>query len=461
MQSNCGRGAEMTNPWLVVVAFCFHSFWNQFIGMELSGVTDLAMATFRVDDASVDMVYSVSILSSVPAFVLCMLFSKHYYWSTLVVCVVCTVAAGWLRYIAVCQESFKLAVISSALLGPGNAAVFVAFADLAVMLFPLGLSRNIATGLIVQIPYVGWISGSFLTAALVRSQSDLATFCLVQALLTSISLPVILAWHQLPRDPVARRSSLGGADRRSSLGGADMYGAVGISRKGSDMGKLDIDSLGSMLVNRRFLLQALGLTLLEAVSFLLPELQVWFFANQGYNHVECATNGAVYVLSGAALGMVLTGPYAVDDPHSKSAHRLVLVLFWSAAVTLGVLHLSVHHFAHVLGVLGHQGVRIFFYLLLGVNGSVSIGMLNVALPLVCAEAHPVAETYSGGMIQLAAALVSVLLNQCSARLNADMQLSLCALAALAAAVLMTAGLRPSQEDPWPTEEDLPPQAMSG
>merc|ERR1719162_1385751 len=153
------------------------------------------------------MVYSVAIFSAVPAFVLCILFSKHYYWPTLLVCVSCTVAAGWLRYIAVCQENFKLAVISSALLGPGSAAVFVAFADLAVMLFPLGLSRNIATGLIVQIPYAGWISGSFLTAALVRSQADLATFCLVQALLTSVSLPVILAWHQLPRDPVARRSS--------------------------------------------------------------------------------------------------------------------------------------------------------------------------------------------------------------------------------------------------------------
>jgi len=288
-------------------------------------------------------------------------------------------------------------------------------------------------------------------AKIVRSQADLATFCLVQAVLTSLCLPVILAWHSLPPDPLVRRRSLGGGDR-PSLGSADMYGTLSIVSKASSAQPASMDFLESLLLNPRFLLQAMGVALLEAVSWVLPELQFWVFARNGYDHTECALNSVVFVMSGVVLGMVLTGPYAVDSD-GKSAHRLVLALFWGAALLLLWLHISMQHFSYYLEGLGHDGVRIFFYILLGSSGACSIGFVNVALPLVCIEAHPVAETYSGGLIQLVAVVLSVPLNQWSAKLSPDMQFSLCALVAFGAAALMSAGL-------WPDEREAAPETAA-
>jgi len=433
-----GTSVENGRPWLVLACFSFHAFCNQFMYMNFASATHVAEAAFQVDDDAINWLYSASLLGAVPSFLCVMAFSTNYRWVTTLTGIAFTVAAAWLRYLSMLQKSLPLAILSSVAIGPGTGLIFVGFAELPVLLFPQGRNQQICTGVIVQISFFGWALGALLSSLVGKSFSALSSFFLVQALFVSIALPVFFCWgHQLPSDPQASLCN----EAADSSGDATTTGASNseqVSRQTSTA-SLDIkESAMAMLFNWRFQLQALGMALLQAVGYAVPAVQVEVFTSKGYDRPELATSGFFFIMAGVALGMLLAGPLALA-PGKESApvvRRLILSLFWTAAVAVFMLQLCVAQLSDYLAGVSHQFEHIVYFCLMLISGACSLGFLNVTLPVVCAAAHPVPETYSGGITQLSSFALGALLTQ----LSTGSQFKVCTLASLGAAILMTAGI---------------------
>jgi len=422
--------------WLVLASFSFHAFCNQFMFMNFAESVEISKEMFKVDDADVNWLYSAGMLSAVPSFFLVMAFSESDRWTTSFIGISCTVVSAWVRVLAVSQHNFALAVASSAFLGPGTALICTGFADLPMQLFPHGLKRKVTAGIAVQSTFLGWGMGGLLAALLIKSVSILSSFVLVQAVLVSVSLPVFLFVHNQPLEPLSNTgecvmlgrdlaAGYGAEGEQGSGGGADGGLTESIPAK-APMGMLP--SFGAMLSNWRFILQASACAVLQGVGYTLPAVQEAVFATRGFTSLECATSGFVFIMAGVVLGMILASPLA---PSGK-APRLVLAFFWIGTLAVVMLQQSVSpQFANIAG--SHQGAQIIHLCLMIVGGGCTLGFLNITLPVVCAEVHPVSEVYSGGMIELLAFGLGALLTQWST----DGQFKVCAGASFVSAFLMT------------------------
>lgn len=425
--------------------------------MNFAAATEVAEKAFHVGDAGVDWFYSTALLSAVPSFILAMTFSKTYHWAMSLAGVASTVAAAWLRYLATVQRSSALAIMSSVALGPGTGMIFTGFAQLPVMLFPPGSSRKVCTGIAVQTTFFGWAMGGLVAALLVKSPYDLSSFCFFQALIVSISLPVFLFCYGLPRHLLlgAEVPPYGTAGDTWRLGSCETYGTAGDTQMDVELdpGQLHTPPLGvqesakSMLRNWRFLLQALSCALLQAVAFTVPAVLDEVFTSKGYGPIECAVTGFAFIMAGVVLGMVLAGPLAPSSGiESKSAvNRLVLALFWSASLAMLMLQLSVGQFSSHYAHMDSSRERAINFVLVVIGGACALGFVNVTLPLVCAEAHPVSETYAGGITELLGFGLAAVVTQ----MSAGLQFTICFWISLAAALLMTAGMcfSPALRDP--------------
>lgn len=413
----------MERRWLVLSSFALHAFFNQFIFLNFALITGVTKTTFSIGLASVNFLYTAALLSAIPSFLCAMAFLDTYNWSVYLTAVLSTLVAGWLRYLAVYQQSFVLAIMSSVALGPGTGVVFTGVAELPQKWFPAGWERTVATGLAVQTALFGWAMGGLLSPLLVHSPSSLHDFCLVQALLVSVCLPVFLCCHKSAPENVF-----------DSEGGTRHYGTQGVSNP-SDTADVSLkkgrppsikEAMTSLIQNRGFLLQALGCALMQGAGYTIPAVQEVVFASKGYDHTECAVASFVFIIAGVVLGMALSS--------TQGTSTLVLVLFWVAALASVALEIILRFFDGDLVRFGHIGRYAVYIIIMAVAGACSLGFINVALPLLFKAAHPVSDTHSGGTMQLLGFGFGALLTQ----LSTGLQFSVCAVASLVAAILMSA-----------------------
>lgn len=434
-------------PWFVLVSFSLHAFCNQFLYLNFASVSEITEAAFHIDDLGTNWLYTTSMLSAIPSFIFVMVFSEANHWAVSFTGILATVLAGWLRYLAVAQKSYTIAMLSSAALGPGTGVILVGFAELPVLLFPQGgWSRKLCTGIAVQMTWFGWANGSLLTPYVVKTASGLTSFCLVQAICVSICLPVFLAFH--------RHSA------ESEREEASNYGAVDNAPiQDSHRGHLSIkESVQLMFSNRRYVLVALATAMIQAVGFAVPAVQEEVFSNKGYNGIACAWNGFVFIMAGVAAGMLLACsiPNADDSKSTQLIPRLVLASVWIGTISMFTLQFSVHFYGGMLGGLGEVSTRVFLYSLLGIAGACSLGFVNITVPFVCSEAHPVSETYSGGTTEMLGFGLGAVLTQAST----GQQFWVCAAASLAAAVLMTVGMWCPPESTETDQLELEPDSAA-
>jgi len=431
--------------WLTLASFSFHAFVNSFMWLNFACATEISEMAFHVDDAGVNWFYSAALLSSVPSFICAMTFGKTYHWATSLAGIAATVIAAWLRYMAIVQRSYALVIMSSVALGPGAGMIFTDFAQLPALLFPQGPNRKVSTGIAVQITFFGWAVGGLVAAVFVKSTYDLTSFSFIQALVVSLCLPVFFYGYRLPAHSLLGAEGPQSQETYGTVAGTQMDGDV-VTRTPS----LNIqESASSLFHNWRFLVQALACALLQAVGFTVPAVLEEVFSRKGYGSIECAWAGFAFIMAGVVLGMVLAAPTSgIED--KSAAQRLVLALFWTATLAMLMMQLSVgalsSHFEN-LGPSHEHGIE---YVLIVVGGACSLGFLNVTIPLVCAQAHPVPEAYSGGITELLAFGLAAALTQ----LSAGLQFSLCFGTSLAAALLMSVGIWFGPVQQKPTQQSI-------
>jgi len=134
------------------------------------------------------------------------------------------IVPAWLRYLAVSQGSYTLALLSSVCLGIGAAVIMFSYAVLGERWFSPS-QRSLAVTIAVQSNYLGWAAGSLLLPNLVSSTEDFKRVMFVQACVISFNLLTFVAWHRerplaLPTDkkaqPVLRTGHGGDRDQEGA-----------------------------------------------------------------------------------------------------------------------------------------------------------------------------------------------------------------------------------------------------
>mmetsp|Transcript_123055 Transcript_123055/g.359238 ORF Transcript_123055/g.359238 Transcript_123055/m.359238 type:complete len:450 (+) Transcript_123055:84-1433(+) len=430
-------GLNVGSQWLILVSFGVHAFCNQFMYMNFAVVPIIAADTFRVEPADANWFYSAALLASVPSFLCAMAFIDTWNWTTSLTGVLATVAAAWIRCLAVQRHSFALAIASSVALGPGTGVAFTGFAELPARLFPPGREQSFSSGVAVQSAFLGWALGGLFAPICISSQSTMLYFCLVQALAVSLCLPVFLYCDRGPADRgyEAGEASSHGAEKSIEVDEASSHGTESsqTSSGTSEDAVSPLEPARSILCNWRLLLQSLACSLLQAVGYTVPAVQEEVFDGEGYDRFQCAAAGFLFIMAGVAMGMLASGSASLSNPR-----QLVVALFWVGSMALCGLELLVRYFSEDLTALGHNGKYAVYLSLMISVGACSLGFLSVALPLVCALAWPVSEAYVGGAVELLGVGLAAPLTTFSTGHG----FSVCAGTSLVSALLMSAGSWP-------------------
>jgi len=108
---------------------------------------------------------------------------------------VLNVLAAWLRYAAVVQRSYQLAVVSTVLAGAAAAVVVCSYAVVAHRWFR-PTQRGLATSVAVQSNYLGWALGSLIGLANGGSEEAAISLLKWQAIIISASLPAFFLCYR-------------------------------------------------------------------------------------------------------------------------------------------------------------------------------------------------------------------------------------------------------------------------
>jgi hypothetical protein len=433
--------------WFVLANFAFHSACNGFMWMDYSTVSEQASEAIDVKLADINTLYSVSFMAAVPSIVCAMCFLDRHDWVTMLVGTSSTVLCAWLRFAAVWQSSYVLALSSSAALGMGVSIVFTGFAKIPATWFSPGPERAIASAIAVQSNFFGWALGGVLVPALVGSPHSLRALCFTQALVVSLCWLAFFMFHRDKPDLIQRLNS---AVRVSTEEVGDEMKIQQIAtdkkiRRGS-FAEIVADeqtrkAAFGYMSNCKYAMQGLGCALLQAVGFTIPGVQEEIFGAEGYSAKTCSWTGFAFIISGVIMGMSL-GKFAPSG--TAAAYKLVLALFWSCAFAASSLQ-AVYWYGDDLSSLA----RYWTYLpLMGVVGASSLGFLNLHLPVVCGTAEPVSEALSGGLVEL----VGQVLGSVLTTLSTGRQFWVCALASIVAAIFISVA-PPSEREASGQEAD--------
>ena len=117
-----------SSRWILFWSFNFFSFTCSFVFMDYAAVSNSAKRVFNdISDDELNWLYSSSLIgvcvAMIPYAYIIEKTHKTYVAFGSGVCLV--VAAAWLRYLSTLERTYAYAVISSALLGCGNAVALV------------------------------------------------------------------------------------------------------------------------------------------------------------------------------------------------------------------------------------------------------------------------------------------------------------------------------------------------
>lgn len=418
--------------WLVLTNFAFHSACNGFMWMDYSTVSESASEAIGVKVVDINTLYSMSFMAAVPSIVCAMCFLDTYDWGTMLTGTSATVICAWLRWAAVWQQSYPLALASSAALGIGVSVVFTGFAKIPAQWFSRGEERSLASAIAVQSNFFGWALGGIMVPALVGSPHGLRSLLLMQAVIVSLCLPIFFSCHRARRPELTRQNSPVEVPSGESEIEMQKVETIKRIRRGS-VAEIASDpetrkAAFGYMANYEFAMHGLACALLQAVGFTIPGVQETIFGSEGYSAKTASWTGFAFIISGVVTGMSL-GKCAPASSAPTASYKIVLVLFWACAIAICMLQ-AVYFYGEGLGSLG----RYYVYLpLMGVVGASSLGFLNVHLPIACHTAEPVSEGLSGGLVELLGQVISSALTT----LSSGHQFCVCAGAAVLAAILVT------------------------
>jgi len=369
---------------IVLACFCFHSFIQCFCFMDFSTDADLSNEALGESAAVLNgLLYYGGFAATLPAMWISMyLLLQGHDWLAGFFMSVLIVVGAWLRLLAVVNESYVLALISTVSLGAAGGVIFTSFTVVPARWFPES-ERPFATALAVQSNYAGWAVGCLNPTMLGQKHvSDLKSFLLWLAIVTSFALPFhLIANTRGPKVAMEAPSEGGGLSFFATLrllAGRPQYlihsacyavlGAVGYAVTGV------VDS---------------------CFSAALPEVlnnTTDGMVEDGFSNEQTMGINVIFVVSGVLSGLVV-GRVVPDRPGPQAlAVRCLFVL--AAASLLGVQLLLLHADKMSKGTL-----YALVMMMMCLAGSGTLGFIGVGLRVAVGYSHPAEEIYAGSIIE--------------------------------------------------------------
>eukprot|EP00939_MAST-03C_sp_MAST-3C-sp1_P003245 g3245.t1 len=189
--------------------------------MDFATVSDPSKDLYGISDDGLNWLYSSALLGVCLAMIPYAYSVEKYNYLSYAFGIVCVVAGAWIRYISAINESYACAVVSSVLLGIGNAVALVLYGPIPFTFFPPA-QRSLALSVAVQSNYAGWCLGSFLIPRLIEHKEDFSDFLFVQAIVVSFNCVFFLVFYR--EKPVS----------------GDDYVVAGVSRSATGLDNADV-----------------------------------------------------------------------------------------------------------------------------------------------------------------------------------------------------------------------------
>lgn len=398
--------------WLVLLAFCVNSSSNGLMSMNFASNEGASCILFGVDQRAMVWQYNILyfgvLVGALPAMKYLVVAN---YWTT-AASVAANIAAAWLRYAASTADStgaaYNLGMVSSFVLGLAGAVIISSFTMVAADFFPEH-ERAFAVSVAVQSNYFFWGLSTLatpyaVTAGAGSGRQEVAVqfqqLFLIQAIALSLAtLGSFLAFYRQPpqiaklTDDGPLLNSDSGPHRSSRLDKASLA-------------ESPWRSIELLLQNRQYVFEALCYGMLMAVSYTAAYLAPVVFPELGFSARATGWITVTFIFAGAVTGLVfghLCNSPAWALRYRNRALKLVFVLVVVMLVALlAVTKLARPGFSRT-------GLYVLLLLLMMFAGVGSLSFVGPAMQKCVEMTHPVAESYSGGILQLLIQVWSALL----------------------------------------------------
>lgn len=391
--------APSPKRWLVLATFAFTSAFNAFFYMNFASISKISKkklgcpaAALEDDDtpttctgiSDVELnfaTYSIGLLCVLPiAPLMAKYLNSHNYAASLVgVCL--NVMGAWVRYAAMDGGNLALTTLSTALIGGASAMVICTYSLLAERWFPPE-ERTFATTCGVQSNYFGWLLGAVITPRVVSHVDDLDGFFLWQAIAATLALPLFLAFHRARPPPDDQSAEYGGGNDQAAALPDDEHDAAMPAK----------EIAARLFGDRQVWLQVFAFSLMGGISFAIPAI-----SDEVYDHPGALSGDQTswlnfsFILCGVAGGLTL----GKLIKHESQFFPVLRKLFWGSSAA--TLLLVVVFYAR-----DSMSNGLFFALnlaLMAVAGFTELGFIGLGLQVICRHAHPIAHTYSSGLVE--------------------------------------------------------------
>ena len=415
--------ADRSRRWVVLgcagVSYALNCFmWMSYSGTPTVSKDVLSPSSTPISSEDLDWTYSASLTAVVLFMMPAAYLIKWRNYSMMCASVCLNIGAAWLRYLSAVCASYALAISSAVLLGGATAVMMPAFALLPEVWFPVQ-QRALATALGVQSWYAGWALGALVIPLVVSDAASMRLTMLVQAAVTTLSLPLFLCAYA--SEPPAR--ALGSAARGSAplpRGAVDGDAAEAEAEEEEELEEelqpqlSEGGSLRAIGANFQFWVHAVSYGLLAGISFALPAITANVFADCMHPALTFVSEQSMWInfgfIASGVVGGVLIGAFTTDA--SQATVIRLCALTCAAALSLLV---AVTHLPALADRLGGDGIPMLIVLVVLVSaaGAASLGFFALGLRSAARIGAPVPHVYSAGITETLSQLLAVSITQSS------------------------------------------------
>jgi len=384
--------------WLVLAAFSFTSAIDAFLCMNFSAVSAVAKDVLGTDDVGLNFTYSIVLLTVLPVAIPVVMCIEHNFHRLSLMSVVANVIAGWLRYFAVANSSYFLAVLSSVFVGLGAAVVINSFALIGAYYFPPS-QRAMAVSLAVQSNYAGWGLGALVMPNVVSTGDDLERAMLIQAFVISSSLVFFCIFFReppssSPSETAKNYTSLAAGD--SDARATPLDGHAKLS---------PFESVKIMFTTRQPAMQMFVFSVMSGIGFSIPAIQDEVFTSRKFgdfalSSTQSSLTNVAFILAGVVVGVIL--PLAAQGGRRRGI--ALTITFWVGTFGLTglawlVAQIQGHGDAAAEGGWTSDSVYSYQLVLMVLSGGGVLGFTGLGLAAIVVAAHPVSHEYSAGSVE--------------------------------------------------------------
>lgn len=419
-----------TGRWRTLAAVCLNSALNAALCMFFSCVEEHAKVALDVDGTAVADLYSVWLLTTLLGLAPALWLLDRYEGAALYIGTLATVASAWERWLGLSYGyGYTAAVVSQVLCGIGAWAIFTLPGQVSHRRFPRH-EQPLATCLMLQSNYFGWLVGSALPPMVVNDQTSLLSVVRANVWIASVvGLAVLFLYKPMSyqaEHPADVKHAQEQVDAIADAGPPPGTIPDRLPGHSATVGAGFAQVLNVCCLHPLFGVQVVCYGVLGGVSFTVPSTMFFVMDDLHLPDTLAAAGNAAFigcgVLSGTLFGYCFKDPRSFGPAIKTCFAACALALLGCASqVHFGMLHFSVASIALLVGLsaiagassLGFVGIAIEALCLYQVQASYVCCIVE-SLILICAAVFtPLAACESGFMKLCVIAAISMIPIVCS------------------------------------------------